>query len=187
MGWTPEFEMTKCWNITMPLEGFEKEFNDTMRQDLMHFNISTPEIVVDIGGGALGGVFSVLNMGKRKILVDPLANEYKRKFNKIPEGIETINAYCNNTLLEDCSVDIIFCFDTLDHCNSKDEYNQSVQEIRRILKIGGVIYFIFPLREKPTDGHPLKISIGEILKPFEGMNVKESVEDNHLYLRGVKI
>ena len=192
--WTPEFEMTKCWDIVMASDTMMQDFSDTITRDLLHFDIDFAldyDIVIDIGGGAMGGIFCVYNIGKRKILIDPLAEEYKRKYNKIPEGVETINAYCNDVPLEDNSIDIIFCFDTLDHCNSKEEYIKSISEIKRILKVNGTLYFILPLRQEPAEGHPIvnlkNMPLDEILKPFEGLDTKYFVEDGHLYLRGVKI
>jgi ubiquinone/menaquinone biosynthesis C-methylase UbiE len=187
--WSCDWEINEYWAKVIASPELSETYHKEFLKDISHFNTIYPETVVDIGGGAFGGIFHYFDIGKRKILVDPCAMEFKKRFNLIPDNVELIDAYCNRIPLSDYSMDAVFCIETLDHCNSTVDYNQSAEEIVRIISKGGKLYFMLPLRKKIIDGHYISLetmTLDEIIKPFKKLKIHYKIIDNHLYLTGEK-
>jgi len=98
--WSKEFELEKYWwDKVMANPALIAEYNAEFEKHKAYFKLNSYEFngtTIDIGGGAFGGVFNFLPIKGRKILADPLAYEFKERYNKIPAGVEIINAYCKD-------------------------------------------------------------------------------------------
>jgi ubiquinone/menaquinone biosynthesis C-methylase UbiE len=187
--WSCDWEIKEYWDKVVASQELSEVYRKEFQKDLSRFNVFFPHTVVDIGGGAFGGVFHFLDIGRRKILLDPCATEFKKRYSLIPENVELIDAYCNKMPLGDCSVDVVFCIETLDHCNIIEDYVESANEILRILRKGGKLYFMLPLRKTQIDGHFISLetmTLDDIIKPFRGLKNECNIIDNHLYLTGEK-
>lgn len=175
--WTKEFELSKYWDKIMISPSLVEEYNSEFakqRQYLKIDNYKLSGIIMDIGGGAFGGVFNFLDIGSRRILADPLADIFREKFNKIPENVEIINAYCKDIALPDKSVDVIFCINTLDHCNSVKDFDKSLFNIERILVNNGLLFFMLPIRDNQIEGHFIcnnNVPREDILKYFKNYDI----------------
>lgn len=152
------------------------------------------DLVVDIGGGVLGGALAVTSIGKRRMLIDYCADEYK-KIGKLPEGVETIRADFAKLPLDDNTVDILFAWEVLDHAVTKKHFDKGQKELVRVLKPGGIMFFFHPLRSKPKNCHTVIKTEAEISKGFEELEIlygaKEDVNRNRyesfLYLIATKV
>jgi Methyltransferase domain. len=188
--WTKEYEITTYWDKVIASEYLTSVYFRELKDDLNFFNLRLiPEAVdkvVDVGAGAFGGIFSLLDIGKNKIIVDPIATEFRDKYGKISTDIECIDGYCQALTLADDSIDVLFCIEALDHCNSVEELYQSIREIKRVVKIGGLVFFMMPVRPKEIEGHPLHIGIvkpDDIFRQFSDWNLLQRLFDhNHIFL-----
>lgn len=123
-------------------------------------------LAVDVGGGKFGGALYYFQSSEKKILVDALAPEF-RQLGNLPEHIDTITADFANIPLKDAVADSVFCWNTLDHCNSISHFFAGITEVIRLLKQGGLLFLTVPLRDKPNDNHPVCIKQEYIMHPLE--------------------
>ncbi|MBM3210593.1 class I SAM-dependent methyltransferase [Candidatus Poribacteria bacterium] len=187
--WNKLWEISNYWDKIMAIPELEERYHKEFLKDLEQFKIDLRCPAVDVGAGAFGGVFNYMDFIGEKIIVDPCATEFKEKYGKIKDGIRLIDAFSYNIPLSDLSMNSVFCIETLDHCNSKEEYTQSVHELIRILAKGGRLYFMLPLRKIPIDGHFISletISLEEIISPFRRIKADYRILNDHLFLTGVK-
>jgi len=184
--WTPEWEVTLYWDLVIGSESETAFYLTQLRADLKHFDIHDVDgLVVDVGSGALGGVFGIREFRGEKMIVDPLATEFGRRYGKIPEGVKVMDGYCQDIPLNNDSATAVFCIEALDHCNSVDEYRQSADELARVLQPGGRLYFMIPLRGASRDGHYLTLetmSVEDMEAAFPLTVVKREVSNGHLWL-----
>lgn len=106
--------------------------------------------VADVGCGPQGGILSFVK-AKYKLGVDPLAEEYSKKY-ALSSGIVIVSSMGENIPLLSNMIDACFCINALDH--TMRPY-LVLKEIYRILKPGG--YFAFSVDVNGTKGHPIKI------------------------------
>ncbi|OQB02010.1 MAG: Methyltransferase domain protein [Parcubacteria group bacterium ADurb.Bin216] len=191
--WSKEFELEKYWDKVMANPALIAEYNAEFEKHKAYFKLNSYEFngtTIDIGGGAFGGVFNFLPIKGRKILADPLAYEFKERYNKIPAGVEIINAYCKDIDLPNNIADTIFCINTLDHCNNIEDFEASIVNIERMLKNSGLLFFMLPIRESQSEGHFIyhgNISRYTIDKYFQNYNIILKDWDYHcFYLVGKK-
>ncbi|CAN5265363.1 hypothetical protein BH10ACI1_BH10ACI1_34640 [soil metagenome] len=92
--------------------------------------------VIEVGSGAHGLIFG---FGvKQGIGIDPLAVEYKRLFPKWQADANTIAAIGEELPFADDAFDIVLSDNVIDHA---EKPLQIVEELVRILKPGGLLYF----------------------------------------------
>lgn len=187
--WTCNWEIVEYWDKVMASPELTALYHKEFKDDIANFNIKVSCPAVDVGAGAFGGVFNYVSFIGEKIVVDPCATEYQKRYGKTPEGVKLIDGYCNNIPLSDFSMKTVFCIETLDHCNSQEEYLQSGKELVRILSKTGTLYFMLPLRKKPTEGHFISLEtmpMEKIFEPFRSLNISHKIVFEHLYIEGVR-
>lgn len=92
--------------------------------------------VMEIGSGSHGMIwkFPVEN----RIAVDPLADEYFKKFRELHDnGTQIISCQGESIPIESATVDIVICENVLDHTETPIEV---LNEVSRILKSDGTFY-----------------------------------------------
>jgi SAM-dependent methyltransferase len=160
--WTPNWELEKYWDKVFSSPELMESYYKELKKELDVFAPLIDKIfggkpkvpvVIDIGGGGFDGIFNFIRMGEREILIDPLASEFRKRYKKIPPDREIIDAYSYCLPLPTSLADVVFCINTLDHCNSLQEFNDSLSEIYRVLKPGGFLFFMLPIRDEQRDGH----------------------------------
>lgn len=106
--------------------------------------------LLDVGSGPIS-FLSVLKSGRMKIAVDTLNDKYKKEYerndNVVYEKQESEMLY-----FDDNYFDVVFCMNALDHFK---DYYQSLLEMIRVLKVGGVLHLEYentsPLTKKLCD------------------------------------
>jgi len=146
--------------------------------------------VCDIGGGPMGGSLDNVqkyfsNALNNFTLVDPLIDKFDKCFT-LPKIVQEVNAYSHDIPLPSEAYDLVFCWETLDHCDNLTKFIFSIREITRLLRKGGVLFFEMPLREKQIDGHPIYegvISQREIVDMFKmaGLTILSEKESPRSY------
>lgn len=86
------------------------------------------------------------NMAKESIGLDPLANKYLKLGTK-NHKMNYVQAYSENIPFEKECFDMICSFNSLDHV---EDLKQSVSEIKRVLKKGGLFLLIVDIHHYPT-------------------------------------
>ena len=172
--WTPEFELdywTQHDNETYlnDIERLHKVFDidSATKKSLV---LQDPGIVLEVGGGKMGGELQFYKHGKRRILFDKLADTFKEMGN-VPDDVECITGDFDNIPLPDDSVDVIFAWEVLDHAISKEHYTNGQKELTRVLKPDGILFFNHPLRKFPTLGHNVVVDEQEILHGFKELEI----------------
>lgn len=107
-------------------------------------------VIVDVGCGPLGGFLPYCS-AQYKIGVDPLADEYTKKY-KVEKDILMINSMAESIPLLSQTADACYCINTLDHTMKPYKV---LEEIFRVLKTGG--YFAFSADIGGTKDHPVKL------------------------------
>jgi len=186
--WTPKWEMEQYWDKVMASKEFTQKYKDEFLADVKRFGelLIDQGTVVDVGAGAFGGVFGFFNVGNRKIMVDPMATLFHMKYSKIPDDVELVDAYCSAIPLPDGVADTVFCIETLDHCNSIEDFNKSIEELKRIVKKNGHLFLMVPIRNKETPGHFItvdKVDGRAIIGKLSGFKiVHELLDFQELYI-----
>ena len=92
--------------------------------------------ILEVGSGAHGLVFGMGN--SFRIGVDPLAVDYKRLFPRLQNTALTVAAIGETLPFEDASFDVVMSDNVIDHA---ERPLVIVDEIVRVLKPGGLLYF----------------------------------------------
>ncbi len=98
--------------------------------------ISENDKILEVGSGAHGLIFG-LGL-KSAIGIDPLAVEYKRLFPEIQQKALTVASIGEELPFESASFDIVLSDNVIDHAGKPLAI---LDEIARVLKPGGVVYF----------------------------------------------
>lgn len=91
---------------------------------------------LEVGSGAHGLIFYF--DAAERVGVDPLADHYRELFPAWQGRARTIAAFGEKLPFEDASFDIVLCDNVVDHAESP---RRIVEEIGRVLKPGGLLYF----------------------------------------------
>lgn len=105
------------------------------------------KVVLAIGSGPWGGVLRYIKNTKTSIAIDCLMDVFKdHKIYDFSNG-KSITCDSKKIPLENSTVDIVFCLNMLDHCDEIDTPLKTINEIYRLLKQDGVLYFCVHLRK----------------------------------------
>ncbi len=116
--------------------------------------------VVELGPGPLGYT-SVISADK-KIAIEPLTDRLRELF-ALPEDVEYLKGKGEEVPLPDDCADVVFCSNVLAHVQHPEKV---LQEIKRILKTGGVMYFSTNFDVQSTL-HPFNFTRREAKKLLE--------------------
>ena len=118
----------------------------------LDFTFYEDKSILDIGCGPRGSLEWATH-AKKRVCVDPLANEYaaigatNHTATYIVAGVESIP-------LPNSSYDVISSINNLDHVT---QYKMGIKEICRILKPGGIFLLIVEIHAEPTPCEPLAL------------------------------
>lgn len=107
------------------------------------------KVILDIGCGPRGSITWADN-AKRRIGLDPLANEYL-KLGADRHNMEYIASGSENIPVADGGCDVIFSFNSLDHV---EHVNASLAEIKRCVAPGGLFLLLVEINHVPTSCEP---------------------------------
>ncbi len=114
------------------------------------------------------------SMAERRIGLDPLAREYF-KLGAAQHQMEYMDAYSENIPLDDEECHAVFAFNSLDHV---DNISQTITEIKRITKPGGIFLLLVEVNHPPTYCEPINLTPKFLLESFQPEFVCEMM---HLY------
>tara|TARA_Y100000034_G_scaffold69476_2_gene83895 strand:+ start:1662 stop:2297 length:636 start_codon:yes stop_codon:yes gene_type:complete len=110
--------------------------------------------VLDIGCGANGGLIGF--KGCEKHAIDHLYNEYiKIGYPLNKHGIKYLDCSCEKLPYEDASFDRVLCVNALDHVDSLLSVENSIREVSRVLRTGGLFLSQLNFRDIPTVCEPI--------------------------------
>lgn len=108
-------------------------------EKMLKYFFEAPQVykgtVVELGPGPLGYT-SVISADK-KIAIEPLTDRLRELF-ALPEDVEYLKGKGEAIPLPDDCADVVFCSNVLNHVQNPEKV---LQEITRILKSGGIMYF----------------------------------------------
>lgn len=136
---------------------YPTQVNDWLRDDLA---VGKGKVAVDLGAGTGKFLAYILNTGATVVAVEPVPAMLAQLVNNHP-GVEARQGSAERIPLADSSVDAVVCaqaFHWFANINS-------VNEIRRILKIGGALGLIWNVRDERV---PWVARLRAILDPHEG-------------------
>ena len=145
LNYTPEDRLNAILNDWLQrdkakdLETYQR-YLDTFRPDFKD------KVVVDVGCGAWGGILNFAKDAKRTYAIDPLIAKYIELglYKIVPST--TFGDSAEEIWIPDNYVDLVFCLNTLDHCNNIKAPQKIISEIHRILKPKGKAYIFLHFR-----------------------------------------
>jgi len=182
--WCPEFEL-EFWNahnMEFHLADTDRLYQKFNVDKLVELRFGTRPInrVVDVGGGAYGGLLHKYKGGSTRILFDYLADEYE-KMGHVPDGVKCVKGDFAQMPFPDKSFDIIFACEVLDHALSVGHFRRGQQELARILRPNGLLFFNHPLFSVPKQGHTILQSEQDIIAGFGELNLLlKDIETNYV-------
>jgi len=146
--------------------------------------------LLDVGCGPRGSL-EWATTAAEAVGVDPLADQY-RSLQTRKQRMSYVNSYAEDMPFADANFDDVFCFNALDHTA---DFRRALEEIRRVLKVGGRFLLITEVNHAPTLAEPnciLPRELLALLEPHydipkwqlvricEDHNVYQSVRDEHV-------
>lgn len=116
------------------------------------------KVILDIGCGPRGSL-EWASMASRRIGLDPLAKEYLR-LGADRHRMEYIDAPSEHIPLRDAECDAVFSFNSLDHV---EDIDQTLNEIKRIVRPGGIFLLLVEVNHTPTACEPHKLRPDDLL------------------------
>jgi SAM-dependent methyltransferase len=130
--------------------------------------------ILDVGCGPRGSLEWATH-AKRRVGVDPLANQYLRLGARAHE-MEYVNSGVESMPFPDGEFDVVSSINSLDHVDDLDE---AVAEICRVLKPGGTFLLVTDVNHDPTITEPLKLTwdvaarFSPPLRPLEVLHLEK--------------
>ncbi len=150
MQWTGERLVTEIVNSQITLEHLHRY--------ALAIQISKDKVVLDIASGEGYGSNLIKNVAIKVYGVDiseEAIQHSKEKYNR--ENLEFKIGSTSKIPLGDSSVEVVISFETLEH---HDEHNEMMNEIKRVLKPGGILLISSPEKinySKRNAGNPFHI------------------------------
>lgn len=124
------------------------------------FDISLEEYegkkILDIGCGPRGSL-EWADMASLRMGLDPLVNEYyKLDGGTLFHKMNYVCGYSEDMPFLDEMFDFVFSINSLDHVDDLDE---TVSEMKRVLKVGGICGIIVDANHEPNTFEPIKIGL----------------------------
>lgn len=140
------------------------------------FNLSYEDYqdksILDIGCGPRGSL-EWADMAALRIGLDPLVNDYfKLGGGTLYHKMHYVRGYSEDMPFPDEMFDFVFSINSLDHVDDLDE---TISEMKRVLKVGGICGIIVDTNHKPTPTEPITIDL-DLKDKF--LDVFEVVEEN---------
>lgn len=132
-------------------------------------------VILDIGCGPRGSL-EWASMASRRIGLDPLAKEYLR-LGASHHRMDYIAANSESIPLKDAECDAVFSFNSLDHVEDVD---QTIREIKRITRPGGIFLLLVEVNHPPTDCEPHELTPAKLV---DCLKPEFSCETLHVYHR----
>jgi ubiquinone/menaquinone biosynthesis C-methylase UbiE len=156
-----KFNELRCWRKTKKTEGVLS--NDHYEHFYTtHFGLDGTyyenKVILDIGCGPRGSL-EWASMASRVIGVDPLAKEYLR-LGANRHRMEYIDAPSEKIPVKDAECDAVFSFNSLDHV---DDVDQTLREIKRITRLGGIFLLLVEVNHSPTNCEPHQLTPRRLL------------------------
>jgi ubiquinone/menaquinone biosynthesis C-methylase UbiE len=112
--------------------------------------------ILDIGCGPRGSL-EWADMSNLRVGLDPLVNEYfKLNGGTLFHKMHYVRAYSESMPFADETFDFVFSINSLDYV---DDLDDTIHEIKRVLKIGGICGIIVDANHKPTACEPISIDL----------------------------
>ena len=127
--------------------------------------------ILDIGCGPRGSL-EWADMATERVGLDPLANEYL-KLGARTHKMTYVNAPAEKIPFGEDYFDVVSSFNSLDHV---DDIDNTIKEIKRVLKPKGIFLLITDVNHEPTVTEPLTFS-WDIINEF-GPEFEE-IEEQH--------
>lgn len=119
-----------------------------------HFGLSsddyTDKRILDIGCGPRGSL-EWATAARERVGIDPLADEYRR-MGVDGQSMVYIAAGAESIPFRDAYFDIVCSFNSLDHV---DDLEEAVEEIKRVVRVGGLVLLLTDIHEEPTPQEPI--------------------------------
>jgi len=144
-------EELKTWLLDNDEEREEKIQREICRYPYMaklmglNYIDTTTMVIADIGGGPIG--LSSVIPHKKRIVIDPLADEYKKYY----PCLTHIKGTGEELPFEDNSIDLVIITNALDHTSNPEKV---LNEIKRVLKPGGFFAHYHAIDNSITHRHP---------------------------------
>ena len=163
-GWKDAQKHELKWWKTIGTDNYEED-NDFYK-DLFKITGKTfkGKKVVEIGAGPYGLIRSVVV--KEKTIVEPLGKEYEKLYHR-DNNIHYIDQKAESIDLQNETIDIVLLLNVINHC---ERPGKVINEIKRILIKGGLLYFFTPLHKNVDNKHLYNYnfeSITFLLKDFK--------------------
>lgn len=127
--------------------------------------------ILDIGCGPRGSL-EWADMTEERVGLDPLANEYL-KLGADQQKMKYVSAYSENIPFADGYFDVVCSFNSIDHV---EDLKKTCEEIKRVIKKGGLLLILTDIHEKPTINEPQVFSWDFAKKYFSDL---ENLEEKH--------
>jgi len=169
-GWTKrsELEFWKSQELSYHIKSIKTKYDNFNVNEMIKDR--QPKVVMDIGGGLLGGALYFYHNTGIKILVDVLGSEFSKE-NKMPKDILVCTSDFSQVPFLDNSVDVLFVWNTLDHALTWGHFESAQSECVRLLANKGLFFFQCPLRTEPNNFHIATPSKDEILEGFKSLSI----------------
>jgi len=143
--------------------------------------------VLDFGSGCTGAL-RAFPTPALKIEMDPLMDRYLAAQKSTPRrtsGTVLLKGHGENIPLSDDFIDVVVSRNSLDHV---DRLPRVVEEIRRVLKPGGLLVLVTDLKDRATYCEPSAISSAQAIRSlFAGFEVEfEEIRDIPSYAKLLK-
>jgi ubiquinone/menaquinone biosynthesis C-methylase UbiE len=120
-----------------------------MHRYLMVRDLVTGKDVLDIASGEGFGSYTLSRFARSVVGVDIDKSSVEHALSRYKEPkLDFRSGSCSQIPLEDRSVDVVVSFETIEH---HDEHERMMQEVRRVLRPGGVLIISSPEKHEYTD------------------------------------